>query len=160
MIGSSENEHDAPLTEEIGHILGRSRSQIRAIRLKLHECQHPDPIAQTTVFLTSSIQQVMSSNSPRNDSEIVNQEKSFTTTPTLMSSHSSPPIQSHSNPSSLSNGIPTTQGHRVPTTHYNSVPTAHSHSSHPTQSYNIPSTLSNGIPTTQYYSVPTTHTRQ
>ena len=44
MIGSSENEQDASLTEEIGHILGRARSQIRAIKLKLHECQHPDPI--------------------------------------------------------------------------------------------------------------------
>ena len=133
MIGSSENEHDASLTEEIGHILGRSRSQIRAIKLKLHECQHPDPIDHTTVFLTSSIQQVMSSNSPRNDSEIVNEEKSFTTTPTLMSSHSSPPIQSHSNPSTLSNGIPTTQGNRVPTTESSfaySASVQQSHSTH------------------------------
>ena len=60
MIGSSENEQDASLTEEIGHILGRARSQIRAIKLKLRECQHPDP------------------------------NKSFTTTPTLISTHSSP----------------------------------------------------------------------
>ena len=156
MIGSSENEQDASLTEEIGHILGRARSQIRAIKLKLHECQYPDPIAHTTVSLTSPTQQVISLNNPGNDSEKVNQGKSFTTTPTLMSTHSSPPTQSHSTPSTVSNGIPTTQSHSVPTTQYYSVSTTHTHSSLPTQSHNTPSTLSNGIPTTQSHSVPTT----
>lgn len=148
MIGSSENEQDASLTQEIGHILGRARSQIRAIKLKLHECQHPDPIAHTTVSLTSPTQQVISPNSPGNDSEKVNQGKSFTTTPTLMSTHSSPPTQSHSTPSTVSNGIPATQYYSFPTTHTHNIP--------PTQSHNTPSTLSNGIPTTQSHSVPTT----
>ena len=74
MIGSSENEQDASLTEEIGHILGRARSQIRAMKLKLYECQHPDPIAHTTVSLTSPTQQVISPNSPGNDSEKVKEK--------------------------------------------------------------------------------------
>ena len=84
IISSSENEQDASLTEEISNILGRPRSQTRAIKLKLHECQYSDPIVHTTVSLTSPTQQVVSPNSPGNDSVIVNQEKSFTTTSTLM----------------------------------------------------------------------------
>ena len=139
MIGSSENEQDASLTEEIGHILGRSRSQIRAIKVKLHECQHPDPINHTTVSLTSPTQQVISSNSPGNDSEKVNQGKSFTTTqyynvPTTHT-HSSPPTQSHNSPSTLSNGIPTTESHSVPTTQSDNNPTTPSHNIPPAQSY-------------------------
>ena len=41
LINSSKHEQDMSLIEEIKDILGRSRSQVRAIKLKLHECQHP-----------------------------------------------------------------------------------------------------------------------
>lgn len=53
MIGSSEHEQDASLTGEINYYLGKSRSQARAIKLKLHECQHPGHTVHTTVSSAS-----------------------------------------------------------------------------------------------------------
>ena len=106
MIGSSEHAQDVSLTGEISYYLGKCRSQARAIKLKLHECQDPGHTVHTTVSSAFSTQQVVPPSSPGSDSVTVNEENSFTTT------HSNP-TQTQS--TSITHSSPTT--HSNPTTH-------------------------------------------
>ena len=95
IIGSSGNEQDASLTEDINRILGKSRSQIRAIKLKLQECQHPNQMVNTT---DSSIQHVVPPSSPENAFVTLDEENSSATAHTLTQSHSILSTQSDSVP--------------------------------------------------------------
>ena len=72
LINSSKHEQDISLTEEIRNVLGRSRSQVRAIKLRLHECQRPDNTVHSPVSSASPLPQSISSNKSGNDPVTIN----------------------------------------------------------------------------------------
>ena len=95
IIGSSGHEHDASLIEEISRILGKSRSQIRAVKLKLQECQHTDQMVNSTV---SSMHHVVPPSSPGNASVTVDKQNSSAAVHAFTPRDSSPPTQGDSDP--------------------------------------------------------------